>query len=78
MQRHWHVSQSPAKVGFHEGYQRKLESDKWKTRENVGPLLNETGDLVTHEYAAFASKNSLQKPQAPEIKSKLGAKKLCP
>lgn len=74
MQRHQQVSQSPAEVGSHEGCQRKLKSDKWKTGENVGPLLNETGDLVTQDMnmlpllARTAFRN--RRPQRSKVRSK--------
>ncbi|GAB0186669.1 hypothetical protein GRJ2_001132200 [Grus japonensis] len=55
--------------------------DKRKTRKIMGPLLNETGNLVTQDMekaevlnAAFASvftsKTGLQEPQGPEMKGK--------
>ena len=56
----------------------KYLSDKWKIRENVDPLLSESGDLVTQDMekaevpnATFASKISLQESQAPETKGKV-------
>ncbi|GAB0179566.1 mitochondrial enolase superfamily member 1 [Grus japonensis] len=62
------------KKGFY-----KYIGDKRKTRENVGPLLNRTGDLVTQDVekavvlnaffaSAFASKIGLQESQVPETK----------
>jgi len=62
--------------GFH-----KYIGDKRKTRKKVGPLLNETGDLVTQHMekaevlntffaSVFTSKTSLQGSQASETRRK--------
>ncbi|KAK4807033.1 hypothetical protein QYF61_000362 [Mycteria americana] len=67
----------------------KYISGKRKTGENVGPLLNEIGDLVTQDMekaevlnAAFASvftsKTSLQESQAPEARGKVWSKEDVP
>ncbi|GAB0178545.1 mitochondrial enolase superfamily member 1 [Grus japonensis] len=56
-------------------------SDKWKTRENVGPLQKETGDLVTQDMektevlndffaSVFTSKCSSHTTQATEDKGR--------
>jgi len=54
-------------------------SSKWKTRDNVGPLLNEAGVLVTEDTekaellnaflaSVFISKTIPQESQAPEVR----------
>ncbi|GAB0208674.1 hypothetical protein GRJ2_003333100 [Grus japonensis] len=59
----------------------KYIGDKRKARENVGPLLNEAGDLVTQDMekaevlntvfaSVFTSKTSLQESQVPETRQK--------
>ena len=59
----------------------KYIGDKRKTRENVGPLLNEAGDLVTQDMekaevlnaffaSVFTSKTGLQESLAPETRGK--------
>ncbi|KAK4810486.1 hypothetical protein QYF61_004266 [Mycteria americana] len=68
------------KKGFY-----KYIGDKKKTRENVGLLLNETGDLVTQDTekaevlnaffaSVFTSKTGLQEYQAPETRGKAWSK----
>ncbi|KAK4832396.1 LOW QUALITY PROTEIN: hypothetical protein QYF61_022251 [Mycteria americana] len=63
-------------TGNRKGFS-KYTSGKEKTRENVGPLLNEAGDLVTLSVekagvlnaffaSVFTSKTSLEKSQVPE------------
>ncbi|KAK4831130.1 hypothetical protein QYF61_015433 [Mycteria americana] len=67
----------------------KYMSDKRKTRENVGPLLNEMGDLVTQDMekaeelnAAFAlvltSQTGLQESRIPETRGKGWSKEYVP
>jgi len=67
----------------------KYKSDKCKTRENVGPLPNETGDLVRQDIekaevlnavfaSIFTSKANLQESQAPEPRRKSGARQSFP
>ena len=64
------------KKGFY-----KYIGNKRKTRENVGPLLNKTRDLVTQDIeqaevltaffvSVFTSKTGLQGSQVPETKGK--------
>lgn len=55
--------------------------NKGKSRENVGPLLNEIvgqGKEALNAFLAsvFTSKTGLQEPQRPEVKT--GARKVCP
>lgn len=60
-------------------------SDKRKTRENVGPLLKETGDLVTQDSgkaevlnafaSVFTSKTSLQESGVTDTNMKGWRKK---
>lgn len=63
-------------AGNKKGFSKYL-CVKEKTRENVVPLLNEAGDLVTQDMentgvltdffaSVFTSKNSLEKSQVPE------------
>ncbi|KAK4829028.1 hypothetical protein QYF61_001803 [Mycteria americana] len=72
------------KKGFY-----KYVGDKRKTRENVGPLLNKTGDLFMQDMekaevlmttfaSDFISKASLQECQAPETRGRVGARKAYP
>lgn len=61
----------------------KYTGDKRKARENMGPLLNETGDLVTQDRenvedssasfaSAFTSKTSFQESQVSGSRGKAG------
>ena len=63
----------------------KFIGDKRQTRENVGPLLNELGDLVIQDVEkvevvnasfalVFTSKTKLQESQAPEIRGRVWSK----
>ncbi|GAB0179504.1 mitochondrial enolase superfamily member 1 [Grus japonensis] len=62
----------------------KYVGDKRKTREYVGPLLNETGDLVTQHMekaffgSVFPSKMDLQEFQVLEIREKGWRKEYLP
>lgn len=58
-----------------------FSGDKRKTRKNMGPLLKETGDLVTQDIekaevmnafftSVITSKTSLQESEIPEMKGK--------
>ena len=58
-----------------------IEKEKRKTRETMGPLLNEGRDLVTNDIekamalnAFFTSKTVLQESQAPETRGKVWSK----
>ncbi|GAB0185935.1 mitochondrial enolase superfamily member 1 [Grus japonensis] len=78
----WDVKDN--KKGFY-----KYIGDKRKTRENVGPLLNEMGDLVTLNMekaellnaffaSVFTSKTELQESQVPENRGKGWSKQVVP
>ncbi|KAK4810492.1 hypothetical protein QYF61_004272 [Mycteria americana] len=67
----------------------KYIGDKRKTRENVGPLLNGTGDLVTQDMekadvlnaffaSVFTRKTSLQESHVPETKGRVWNKEDIP
>ncbi|KAK4806831.1 hypothetical protein QYF61_005627 [Mycteria americana] len=71
-----------------KGFYRYI-SRKGKTRENVGPLLNEMGDLVTQDMekaevlnvsfaSVFTSKTGLQESQVPEPRGKVWSKEDVP
>lgn len=60
------------KKGFY-----RYTGDKWKTRENMSPLLNKMGDLIRDMKKAeilnvfnsvFAMETSLQEFQSPETR----------
>ena len=63
----------------------KFIGDKRQTRENVGPLLNDLGDLVIQDVEkvevvnasfalVFTSKTKLQESQALEIRGRVSSK----
>lgn len=67
----------------------KCMADKRKARDNVGPQLKETGDLVRQDMqktgvltaffpSAFTSKTSLQESQVQETGVKTGVRKMYP
>ncbi|KAK4831043.1 LOW QUALITY PROTEIN: hypothetical protein QYF61_014975 [Mycteria americana] len=88
------VSKAEAHLGFNlarevKGKGKASISGKRKTRENVGQLLNEAEDLVTHGMektdvlnafftSVFTSKISLQESQAPETREKVWSKEHVP
>ena len=74
--------------GNRKGFYKYI-SDKRKTRENLGPLLKERGDLVTQEMkkskvlnnffaSFFTGKCSSQAAHSPNPKAGTGKMNYCP